>query len=112
MMMLTASWFLPFMVMLIFLAVFALALLVSRRQLAEKFKGKSKTCLSIGLLTLFFSAVFVMPYSLTLLWYLLPYSSLDYWIILIVLLIGGFIMLGFGCQLVIIGIKGRNTEAK
>jgi hypothetical protein len=110
--MLTASWFLPCVVMFIFISVFLLALFVNRRQLASKFKGKSKTALSVGILTVVFSAIFVMPYGLTLFWYILPYSSIDYWILLIILLIGGFIMLGFGLQLVIIGVRGRNSEAK
>lgn len=111
-MMLAASWSLPCVVMLIFLAVFSLAVFLNRRQLTSKFKGESKTCLSVGFLTVFFSAIFVMPYGLTLLLYILPYAPLDYWILLIVLLIGGFTMMGFGCQLVIIGIRGRNSEAK
>jgi hypothetical protein len=98
--------------MLIFLAVFLLALFVNRRQLAYKFKGNLKTALSVGILTVVFSAIFVMPYGLTLFWYILPYSPVDYWILLIILLIGGFIMLGFGFQLVIIGIRGKYSEAK
>jgi hypothetical protein len=112
MMMLTASWFLPCVVLLIFISVFSLALFVNRRQLTARFKGKSKACLSIGLLIVLFSAVFLMPYGFTLLWYILPYSPIDYWIILIVLLIGGFIMMGFGLRLVIIGVRGRNSEGK
>lgn len=107
-----ASYLIPYLGMLIFLVVISLALFVNRRRLTARVEGKSNVCLSVGLLVVFLSALFVMPLGFIVLWFVMPFYSVEYWILSVPLIVGGLVVLGFGFRLVIIGSRNRSANLK